>query len=894
MENASTLHGLVFDQAERTPDAIAIDDGSKTTYRELREQAEQVAASLRAHGVGRGDFVGICLGRNAELLAVVLGVLASGAAYVPLDPAYPKERLRFMTTDCSARVVICDKSFANFYDSELFELGLLNKALLNEAKLTLLSPKVLLQPQAQPAQSASVEPDDLAYLLYTSGSTGQPKGVMIRHCNAVNLARWAREAFSDEDRSRILFSTSLSWDLSIFEIFASLAWGGTLVVVNNALTLAEVGPELEVTLVNTSPSVMSRLIHHRPLPDSVRVVTLAGEILHRELVDRLYQRSESLRVWNLYGPTETTTFSTGGLIDRSETSSPAIGQPLLNTSLHLLDEQMQPVEAGQVGEIWIGGEGVAAGYLHRPKLTAEVFVPDPFEEEPKGNLYRTGDQARARADGSVVVLGRLDHQVKLRGRRIELGEIDAQFLQHPAVDEAVTVVRQIGTSEPRLVAYLVAGQGCEIDEEQVRAAVAQSLPPHMVPSLIEVLDQLPLSPNGKIDRAALPAPGAESASEENYATGSAETDSVATDSAALGETEQEIAHIFGELLGITAPLSTQADFFDCGGDSLGALQLVDLIAERLQVEIPLSTMFEESQVGQIAAFIDESEAGEAGPESRPAGMYALRSAGSKLPLFLGPLGNGGLRGYRKLIAQLDPDRPVYGMQAPGVDGELDPYRTVEEMGRHFAAEIAAFQPVGPILLGGFSYGGISAIEAAQQLQRAGREIALVVLLDTSPFSRRVPWTVAPGLRFRQGRDAVLDTLAEVGVRELIRRRGYRFVVRTRRLVRRGLVAPKQAGSAQRTEPIQAVHQAAVNSYRSSEISCPVAVIAAATAAAKDRATLGDDPRSISHWQVRLVDCPGVAHRDFLSEPTASKVAAELDSVIESAVLESAVTRSAVR
>ena len=884
MENASTLHGLVFDQAERTPDAIAIDDGSKTAYRELREQAEQVAASLRAYGVGRGDFVGICVGRSAELLAVVLGVLASGAAYVPLDPAYPKERLRFMTTDCSARVVICDASFANFYDSELFESGLLT-----EAKLTLLSPKVLLQPQTQPAQSASVEPEDLAYLLYTSGSTGQPKGVMIRHSNAVNLARWARDAFSDEDRSRILFSTSLSWDLSIFEIFASLAWGGTLVVVNNALTLAEVGPELEVTLVNTSPSVMSRLIQHRPLPDSVRVVTLAGEILHRELVDRLYQRSESLRVWNLYGPTETTTFSTGGLVDRSETSSPAIGQPLLNTSVYLLDEQMQPVEAGQVGEIWIGGEGVAAGYLHRPKLTAEVFVPDPFEEEPKGNLYRTGDQARARADGSVVVLGRLDHQVKLRGRRIELSEIDVQFLQDPAVDEAVTVVRQIGTSEPRLVAYLVAGQGCEIDEEQVRTALEQNLPPHMVPALIEVLDQLPLSPNGKIDRAALPAPGTESVAIDTALIGSA----------ALGETEQEIAHIFGELLGITAPLSAQADFFDCGGDSLGALQLVDLIAERLQVEIPLSTLFEESQVGQIAAFIDESEAGEAGPESRPAGMYALRSAGSKLPLFLGPLGNGGLRGYRKLIAQLDPDRPVYGMQAPGVDGETDPYRTVEDMGRHFAAEIAAFQPVGPILLGGFSYGGISAIEAAQQLQRAGREIALVVLLDTSPFSRRVPWKVAPRLRLRQGRDAALDTLAEVGVRELIRRRSYRFVVRTRRLVRRGLPAQKQAGSAQRTERIKAehiktVHQAAVNSYRSTEISFPVAVIAAATAAAKDRATLGEDPRSLAQWQFRLIDCPGVAHRDFLSEPTVSKVAAELDSVIESAVLESAVTRSAVR
>jgi thioesterase domain-containing protein len=215
------------------------------------------------------------------------------------------------------------------------------------------------------------------------------------------------------------------------------------------------------------------------------------------------------------------------------------------------------------------------------------------------------------------------------------------------------------------------------------------------------------------------------------------------------------------------------------------------------------------------------------------------------------------------------------------------------MGRHFADEIAAFQPVGPILLGGFSYGGISAIEAAQQLQRTGREIALVVLLDTSPFGRRVPWAVAPGLRFRQGRDAVLDTLAEEGLRELIRRRGYRFVVRTRRLLRRGLTAPKQAGSGQTTKHIQAehikaVHQRAVNSYRSSEISFSVAVIAAATASAKDRATLGEDPRLLSQWQFRLVDCPGVAHRDFLSEPTVSKVAAELDSVIESAVARSAV------
>jgi thioesterase domain-containing protein/acyl carrier protein len=399
----------------------------------------------------------------------------------------------------------------------------------------------------------------------------------------------------------------------------------------------------------------------------------------------------------------------------------------------------------------------------------------------------------------------------------------------------------------------------------------------MVPALIEVLDQLPLSPNGKIDRAALPAPGVESASEESPAAGSV----------LLGATELEIANIFGELLGVAPPVYPEADFFDCGGDSLSALQLVDLIAERLQVEIPLSTMFEQSQVGQIAAFVEESEAGESGPESRPAGMYALRSAGSKPPLFLGPLGNGGLRGYRKLVAQLDSDRPVYGMQAPGVDGELDPYRTVEEMGRHFASEIAAFQPVGPILLGGFSYGGISAIEAAQQLQRDGREIALVVLLDTSPFGPRVPWRVAPRKRFGQERAAVLDTLAEEGLRELIRRSGYRFVVRTRRFLRRGLLAPKQVGSTQGTEHIQAVHQQAVNSYRSSEISFPVAVIAAATAAAKDRATRAEDPRSLSHWHVRLVDCPGVAHRNFLSEPTVSRVAAELDSVLESTVRQKA-------
>ena len=847
MTERATLHALVFAQAKRTPDAVAIDDGSKTTYRELRDQAKQVAASLRAEGVGRGDFVGICVSREAHLISILLGVLASGAAYVPLDAAYPKDRLRYMISDCGAPVVICEEKFSDLFDSK---------------GLTVLSPETLLRPQGQDqaAESARVDPEDLAYLLYTSGSTGNPKGVMIKHRSAVNLARWAQDAFLDEDRSRILFSTSLSWDLSIFEIFAALAWGGTLVMVENVLSFAETGPELNVTLVNTSPSVMTRLVRHHPLPESVRVVTLAGEVLHGELVDLLHQQHPTVRVWNLYGPTETTTFSTGGEIQRGHNSAPPIGPPLRNTLIYLLDDEMKPVNVGEVGEIWIGGEGVASGYLNRPELTEEAFVADPFSEGAQGRLYRTGDQARSDVDGSIVVLGRVDHQVKLHGLRIELGEIDAHFLENSSVAEAVTVVSRAGTGEPRLVGYLAPRHGREIDLEQVRAGLARTLPPHMVPALITVLDELPLNPNGKIDRAALPAP--------------APVQPVECKSSPLSKTEQEIANIFGALLGVDPPTSPEADFFEWGGDSLAALQFVDLIAERLQVEIALSALFEQSEVGQIAAQIDERELGLGLVEARPSGLYALRSAGTKQTLFLGPLGNGGLRGYRQLVEHLDPDRPVYGMQAPGVDGERLPFRTVEEMGRHFAEEIAGFQPAGPILLGGFSYGGVCAVDATQHLRGAGRESNALRLLDTSPFSSRIPWRVAPKLRLRQERDSLIDTYAEVGLLELIRRRGYQFVVRTRRYIQRRWMPTEDE-----IHQIMTVHQRAVEGYQADLVRFPIVVIEGAGRERFDRATVDQDPRALSDWRHFVIDCPDVPHREFLSEPTASKVADELNAVL---------------
>ncbi|HET9227809.1 MAG TPA: amino acid adenylation domain-containing protein, partial [Thermoanaerobaculia bacterium] len=469
------LHGLFEQQARRTPDAPALAAGRTVlTYSELEQQTARLARRLRAAGAGPEVPVAVCLDRTADLVIALLAVLRSGSFYVPLDPRYPRERLDFLIQDSGARLVV-DRSF-------------------------------LAAEGPETDVPVRVEPRNLAYLIYTSGSTGRPKAVAIEHRTAVRLAFWARGTFSREELRGVVACTAVTFDLSVFEIFVPLAWGGTVILVENALAVAgPLPPGIEATMVNTVPSAMGELIDKgdRGLPDTVRTISLAGEALPRTLADRVYARPQTEGLYNLYGPSEDTTYSTWTRVERAADRAPSIGRPVDDTRAYVVDRRLRRLPVGVPGELCLAGGGLARGYLGRPELTGERFVPDPFSGAGE-RMYRTGDLVRLWPDGELDYLGRLDHQVKIRGFRIELGEVEAALAREPGVEAAVVMAREDRTGDRRLVAYVLAPHAASADD--LRLALRRTLPEPMVPSAVVFLDAFPLTPHGKVDRKALPRP----------------------------------------------------------------------------------------------------------------------------------------------------------------------------------------------------------------------------------------------------------------------------------------------------------------------------------------------------------------------------------------------------
>jgi amino acid adenylation domain-containing protein len=549
------LHELVFAQAQRTPEAPAVVHGTeRTTYGELVHRAEELAVTLREMGIGPEARVGVLLDRRPEMVVSVLGVLAAGGAYVPLDPAHPAERRRMILEDAGISALITRSGI------ESRGLG------------------------GIPGRPS---PRNLAYVLYTSGSTGRPKGVAVEHRSAVARVRWAGEAYAPEDLAGVLAATSLGFDLSVFELFVPLSRGGAVILADDALALPDLPAKGEVTLINTVPSAMAELLRAGSVPASVRVVNLAGEALPATLAEEVHRRLPGARLFNLYGPTEDTVYSTFASVQPGET--PLIGRPLAGTRSYVLDWEMQPLPAGVPGELFLGGAGQARGYLGRPDLTAERFVPDPFgsSREGGGRLYRTGDLVRFRADGALDFLGRIDHQVKVRGFRVELGEIEAALVRHPAVEAAAVILR-----EDRLVAYAAGAAS----PDELRAWLRASLPGPMIPSIFVILDRLPQTPTGKVDRRALPVPS-EAAPEE---------------AVLANPTEEILAGIVADVLGV-ARVGVRDSFFDLGGHSLLAARVVSRVREALGVELPLRALFEEPTVAGLARRIAGAEAPAAPP-----------------------------------------------------------------------------------------------------------------------------------------------------------------------------------------------------------------------------------------------------------------------------------------
>ncbi|MBD1865324.1 MULTISPECIES: non-ribosomal peptide synthetase [Trichocoleus] len=598
------LHHLFEAQVERTPDAIAlIHDAQQLTYRELNQRTNQLAHHLQSLGVGPEVLVGVCLPRSPHLILSLLAILKAGGAYVPLDPNYPEERLLFMLSDAQVAVLLTQDQMEG---DRIPTVPDCHRVALDTAW-----EHISQLPDTDPA--STVTATNLAYVIYTSGSTGVPKGVAIQHSSPVVLVEWAKTVFTNAELAGVLAATSICFDLSVFEIFVPLSWGGRVILAENALHLPTIPAASQVTLVNTVPSAIAALLQAGSIPDSVRTVNLAGEPLQPALVQRLYQQPTIQRVYNLYGPSEDTTYSTVALMQRGDWSTPSIGRAIAQTQIYLLDTHLRLVPIGVPGEIYIGGAGLARGYLNRPELTNERFIPNPLAllntphsllhptgtlsaNTPPSHLYKTGDLARYRSDGSLEFLGRIDHQVKLRGFRIELGEISAVLSQHPSVQEVVAVTREDQPDQVRLVAYIVLAETINRDRPPTslhqiwRDYLGQRLPAYMVPAAFVILDAFPLTPNGKIDRKALPSPD----------FNSLESVAIAPPST---PTEIQLVQIWSELLNVGS-IGVHDNFFELGGHSLLTTQLLSRMQTTFAVDLSLRQLFASPTIAALAALID--------------------------------------------------------------------------------------------------------------------------------------------------------------------------------------------------------------------------------------------------------------------------------------------------
>jgi amino acid adenylation domain-containing protein len=590
------LHELVAAQAARTPEADALVMADRRmSYRELVDRGRAVARRLRAVLRERGARpeapVGVFLRRGADLVPALLGVLEAGAAYVPMDPAYPAERIAMMVADSAMPVVLTEEPLRDRLDGVA-----LGEAVVVTVEAAFAAGKAAAAANRRPS-NAPAAPEALAYVIYTSGSTGRPKGVAISHRSAVAMVRWAGTAFGAEELAGVLFSTSVCFDLSVFEVFVPLAHGGKVVLAGDALALASHPAAGEVTLVNTVPSAMTRLVETAALPPSLATVNLAGEPLRGALVAALHSASGVRRVVNLYGPSEDTTYSTIAECPPGEEREPTIGRVVTGGRGYVADRSLRPLPVGVPGELLLGGVGLARGYLGRPALTAERFVPDPFAGSdsggpPGGRLYRTGDRVRYLDDGRLEFLGRLDHQVKVRGFRIELGEVELALCAHPAVAQAAVAARGEGVDRS-LVAYLVAAPGAGSGlppAGELRAFLGARLPEHMVPSAFVALDALPLTPNGKVDRKALPEPGAgRPALSGEY---------VAPET----EVEEILAELWSRVLGVET-IGIHDSFFELGGHSLKATEVLLRVRELFGVDVPVHRLFERPTIAGLAVAI---------------------------------------------------------------------------------------------------------------------------------------------------------------------------------------------------------------------------------------------------------------------------------------------------
>ena len=696
---------LFEEQAARRPDAPALDfRGGRWTYAELNAQANRIAHALRAHGVRPGSRVGLALERSPAMIAALIGIGKAGGAYVPLDPEYPEERLAWMRDDAGLAALVGEAPAGT-------RIPVIAPARERDALDRL------------PDQNPPPEGDAgaLACLLYTSGSTGTPKAVAVAHRGIVRLVRGARYADFSE-RQVFLHASSLAFDASTFEIWGALANGARLVLADPGTpTLAELEATIRrhgVTTLWLTAGLFHLVVDERPsLLAPLEQLLAGGDVLSPPHVARALARFPGLRLVNGYGPTEGTTFTCCHPVTAADAAAGPIpiGRPIENTRVYILDRSGRPAPVGVPGELHAGGDGVALGYWNRPESTAERFVPDPFSADRGARLFRTGDRARWREDGTVEFLGRLDAQVKVRGFRVEPAEVERALEEHPDVRQAVVEARPDERGERALVAWLVPRDGRRIAADEIRRWTLGRLPRYLAPSRFVGVESLPLTAQGKVDRRALPEPPAGTGSERISAH-----DAI----------ELALVRIWEDVLGVR-PVSVRDNFFALGGHSLLAVRMFARVENALGRRLPLATLFQAPTIEQLASVMREE--GWSAPWSS---LVVIQGGGARPPFFCVPGVGGNVVGFHTLARRLGADQPVYGLQARGLDGVAEPDTTVEEMAEHYLEQMRAVVPRGPYYLGGASFGGKVAFEMARRLEREGERVALLALFDTfAPGSR---------------------------------------------------------------------------------------------------------------------------------------------------------------
>ncbi len=719
-----TIHRLFTQQVLRHSGAVAVEYGEeKLTYGELNARANRLAHYLQSLGVQAGDLVALYMERSIDLIVALLGILKAGGAYVPLDLSYPAERLAFMLADTAAPVLITHSTLSESlppYQGELI-------------RLDSDWPTIARYPALEPEEQITAEYP--AYVIYTSGSTGVPKGVWVPHKGVVRLV--CETNYMDYNaRERIAQMSNVSFDAATFEIWGALLHGACLIGISRdiSLSLQDLARYIEQRQVSTlfvTTALFNQIARTVPtLFRTVGTVMFGGEAVDPQWVRTILQQGAPQRLLHVYGPTESTTYATWHkVVEVSEQATTIpIGQPLSNTTCYVLDENLRPVAPGTPGELYIGGDGLALGYLKRPEITAERFVPHPFvgashdeagsygaSVQPGARLYRTGDLVCRQEDGAILFLGRIDSQVKLRGFRIELGEIEAVLTQHEQISDAIVLLREDEAGEKRLVAYFLAedARQAPLDYEQLHLLLQEKLPSYMIPSALVQLEAWPLTPNGKVDRRRLPAPSREHLeSRDSYV-------------APRDETERQLVAIWEQLLQVS-PIGVNDNFFVLGGHSLLAIRLMSQVQQKFGKQLALPVLFQCGTIESLAAILRQQEE----PETLSP-LVAIQPRGARLPLFCVHPGSGNVFQYQELARCLGEDQPVYAFQDTSIyatnAGVVED--SIERMAERYLKELLVVQPSGPYNLCGYSFGGVVAFEMAHRLKQMGHEVALLTIFD---------------------------------------------------------------------------------------------------------------------------------------------------------------------